>query len=311
MKKIILILFVSAFILAANLSSHPYLPYPNGGSIVYAVIPITGQWNETTGELTVLTRGGATYQKITFSPNTCERLGTVPLYNNYYHYLNVPNEPAYGWASLQNGVGYAGGKQYIGEYVDRTGWVKIPAEAELSMNPIAGETIEATSIVYENCDPNSAILSSSFHWKYWTLAHYDMWGAFGDVWRTALHEYGNGTTNCGNVYNFVFQRNVGAINFWTIAPNCTTGIGSGFEYYATGFETPAPTSTITPTGTATQTPTPTPTETETPTPTQTDTPTPTPTDTETPTPTPTQTPTVTPTMTCMENAEFVFCYRKK
>jgi len=127
----------------------------------------------------------------------------------------------------------------------------------LSSIPIAGETISATSTVYENCTANSPILSSSFSWKYWTLSHYDTWGDYSDVWRTALHEYGDGTTNCGNVYNYIYARNKGAVHFWTIAPNCTTGNGSGIEFYATTIEAPqTPTTTPTKTPTPTQTPVP-------------------------------------------------------
>jgi len=249
----------------ANLSTHPYLPYPDGGSITYQKIPITVQWYEASGSLDVLVRGPSTASEvISYSHTTCEAIGGA-LYNSYHHLPGTPNLPFTSWGSLVTGIDTVDGKQYIGEYVDQNGKRKDHAEAILSMNPIAGETITgANTKIYADCNPNTPIESQTFKWKYWTIAAYSNWGpTISDVWRTGLREYGDcefGGTNGGQVYNYVFQRNVGLVDFWYASINCA-GQGSGFQYFVSSVN-PVNTPTLTPTATAqpTQTPTYLPTE---------------------------------------------------
>lgn len=225
-------------------TGYSYDPMNDGTWIQYAVHSIQGFWHPEAMQLDVTWRSSpVAYNTLSFSsPNYCNILGGGPLYGITYN----------GSASLQDGGWVVSGKNYIGEAINENGNVQIPFIGKLTQSPDPGEQLNATSVVYESCQPDSQVIEY-LPWTYQTIDKRPMWGNFADVVRTGLWEKNSQATNGqgqplngqDRVYNYVFQNGVGVVNFWYgyVQPDGTLYYNpyadppwsdpkNGFEYYA-------------------------------------------------------------------------------
>lgn len=210
-------------------TGHPYWPMNNNQPILYSVFEITGTWNEAQMRLSISSRKAHANspQTITTTNATCPKFfGQGPLFKETY----TP-----GGGNLHEGGGVtSGGLSYIGEAINADQNVTIPFLAKITFNPVAGQTISGPSMIYKSCNDTRLQYTQPFHWKYRTIEHLNNWGKFNDVWLTGLREYGFNlsTTSDDMVYNYVFQRGKGMVNFWygTLDPTGTKV--TGYEYYA-------------------------------------------------------------------------------
>lgn len=176
--------------------------FPAVSRIEYRVFDITGEWSEAGYTLSINSQTRRD-NNIAVTPESysCPAFsGTKMQWEN-----PVGNKTR----SLKNGPGVSSNDiYYIGEGINENDNFIYPYEAILTYNPIAGEVIEQRSKVFTSCLDNTVIVPS-FHWKYKTIAHYETWGGFADVWRTGLHEI---TSN--HVYNYIFAKDIGMVDFW-------------------------------------------------------------------------------------------------
>lgn len=202
--KIILALFITLLVFspaqANGITAYSYMP--NNQSIEYLVFDITGTWDESTSQLSITTQSAPLkILSILPEPYNC------PAFSGTLMQWTKENGTSAG--SLKNGVMVSSnGKYYLGEAINESNNFIYPYEALLTYNPVAGETIEEVSRIFTSCENNTVIIPA-FHWKYKTIAHYESWGDYSDVWRTGLHEY---TSN--HVYNYIFAKNIGMVDFW-------------------------------------------------------------------------------------------------
>ena len=224
MKKLLIILLFSFLIFSpvnAQDVVHPYLPMVVGTSITYVSIPITGTWHENTMALDVNTQSTSDGQvEITSFRNP-----ELDTFVAYWHAPGPPPLPINYRSALQDAYGYylygkPGALIYVGELVNEFEQVIRPPEAILTMSPIVGENFTRMSRVYTD-----GVITTRIHWKYRTIAHYDTWGPFADCWRTALWEY-----DSTHVYNYVFARDVGMVDFWHGALDAQGNV-VGHEYF--------------------------------------------------------------------------------
>lgn len=206
MKKYITIFILISILLAffpvqANgISSYSYMP--NNLGIEYLVFDITGVWDEETAQLSISTQSPP-IKTILIAPEPYN----CPAFSGTLMQWKKPNGIPLG--SLKNGVMVSSnGTYYLGEGINENNNFIYPYEALLTYAPVAGETIEEVSRVFAGCADNTVIIPA-FYWKYRTIGHYDQWGDFSDVWRTGLHEY-----TSKHVYNYVFAKNIGMVDFW-------------------------------------------------------------------------------------------------
>lgn len=204
-------------------TGHPYYPMNASSQIVYQGYRIQGHWNETTMELTVTSR--TPYPNpvaIQYSKTTC------PMYfGNGVLFLGDHTELGISSGKLIDGGGVSSnGISYIGEAINQNHNVHIPFIPKIATNPVAGQEIQGTSRVTASCTDMTFELN--LPWRYKTIGHFTNWGPFQDVWRTGLHEYGNEQF----VYNYVFARNKGMVNYWfgQLLPNGT--LTNAWEFYA-------------------------------------------------------------------------------
>jgi hypothetical protein len=231
MKKAIAGLVIATVALLPSVGSaqtgHPYYPMNAGTQIVYQVYEIQGHWDEATMQLSVTSRTPWNRPiAIQYSSTTCPAyFGNGPLYRATY----VDSGTA-GGALIDGGGVSPGGISYIGEAINEIGWVHVPFIAKLAVNPSAGQTIDATSTVTRGCSDTT--FQQTLRWRNRTIAHASSWGPFQDVWRTGLHEYGSESGGVDRVYNYVFARGKGMVNFWygQLGPDGT--ITNGQEFYA-------------------------------------------------------------------------------
>lgn len=202
-KSVILfavVLLAFSSVSANGISTYSYLP--NELEIEYLVFDITGVWSENTYELSITTQAQRPYMiSVTPEPYDCPAFSGTKM-----QWQNPVGTQA---RSLKNGVMVSSnGLYYLGEGINENDNFIYPYEALLTHAPVAGETIEEVSRVFAGCADNTIIVPE-FRWRYKTIAHYDTWGDFSDVWRTGLHEYPN-----SHVYNYVFARDIGMVDFW-------------------------------------------------------------------------------------------------
>lgn len=203
-------------------SSYPYFPMKIGTSINYKCFTITGTYNPVTMCISAIINQSIPplIHRITST------LISTPSFSGHYQYwhsVETPDEPPIIEHGLGNGFSVKD-KIYVGEAMNEAGQIMIPPEPILMYRPVAGEEITGTSVVYQKYDWGAPI--GNLNWKYKTIAHYDMWGVFSDVWHTALDEKN------GSVYNYIFKKDVGMVDFYQL--NTVTGIGR--EWYAVSFD---------------------------------------------------------------------------
>lgn len=115
---------------------------------------------------------------------------------------------------LYNGPG---NPQYIGESGNDQdiGWIP---ECEITTSPITGEVLTGTCTGNMWDKTTGAVQSSAVNWKYKTIGPGPgvngvyWWPQYPDQIMTALIE--RPEQSAGWVYNYIFARNVGLINFW-------------------------------------------------------------------------------------------------
>lgn len=208
-----------------------------GSSITYQVGTIAGQFVPSTWQLQVMTPPvpSTTYpiQTITcFSTNAFTN-GMANLYQEVTTVGTVcaASAPPDLSESLVEGWFAPTSNWYLGEYSNLGQTACNPGEAKMLMNPQGGEQIDIHSTVTSG----GQVVSNNFHWTYQTIGHYAAWAGIPDCWWTCLVEWqANGHPNA--VYNYVFARGIGMINFWWIRgltqqPN-GNWTGTGFEELA-------------------------------------------------------------------------------
>jgi len=222
-NKIILLMFLIYNLLPVQETILPaarydYFPQTEGTQIEYDTFAITGTWHEDTYTLDILTRTEHTTNVVmAFEHAQC------PAFSGTEMAFERP--PGTYQASLYNGTMVSGnGKYYVGEAISEFGGFTFPYEPILTYLPIAGEVIDGYSTTYTSCS-DATPLFTDWHWQYRTIAHYDNWGPFSDVWRTALKEF---RTN--HVYNYVFQKDVGIVDLWHGAVDAQGNV-TGVEYW--------------------------------------------------------------------------------
>ena len=211
-------------------TNHSYYPMEDGKQIRYQVFAITGAWNDSSFQMGILSR---TYRRdkiisnsITTTPQFC---GDLPLFVGYQHDTGTFNIPILYDQSLTDSIGMIDENWYIGELISQQGNVCIPPICKIPFVPVAGLAIENISKVY-HLDETFML---NFKWKNKVVAHYDTWGKFQDVWRIGLREYHtyNNPQVFDTVYNYVFMKNVGLVDFW-YGQFGADGKVRGYEFYA-------------------------------------------------------------------------------
>ncbi|MFN9727404.1 hypothetical protein [Acidovorax sp.] len=227
MKSLVSFFVIMLSALLPSLTSaqtgNPYYPMNSGSTIVYQGYDIEGQWDENTMQLTVTRRTPWNrLVSINYSQTTC------PLYfgSGTLFVADHMDGGASSGLLMDGGAVSSNGITYMGEAVNQHGQVHVPFIPKLAFNPIAGQEIHAVSSVTRSCTDTTHMLN--LPWRYKTIGNYRSWGPFQDVWRTGLHEYGTEQF----VYNYVFARNKGMVNYWygQLMPNGS--IVNGKEFYA-------------------------------------------------------------------------------
>lgn len=188
-------------------TGHPYNPMNQGQTITYARYNILGTWDDASMKLSVTHRRYIDTVTVKITKKTCPQyFGQGPLFSTDFPDGN----------SLQDGgTQSSNGITYIGEAINQFGNVHFPFIAKIAFNPVAGQVIEAQSLVRTSCANSTPINGGQlFHWKYRTIEHLPTWGAFTDSWRTGLREYGFPNSGPSQVYNYVFQRGKGQVDLW-------------------------------------------------------------------------------------------------
>jgi len=204
---------------------------PPGTGITYQTFTIKGTWRNDTFELGVSERTYLRNQRGAFSEAAYPPLfGYLPLTAGYQHLMDVDDTPIVPSQTLTDGMAFANNEYYIGEALNESNMAHVPFIAKLAFNPRPGQAIDQTSKVYSTI---SQAFLLNFHWKYKTVAHYDNWGAFPDVWRTGLREYDSEVSPNvpDRVYNYAFMRGVGLVDFW-YGSFQADGTVKGYEIYA-------------------------------------------------------------------------------
>ena len=153
--------------------------------------------------------------------------------------------PAQDWSNvdrvLYQGLrAQTGAAAFIGESGDLTNemW---PPECEITVNPLAGETITDTS-VGNSYDPASGMdVPFKVSWRYKTIGpgpgpNNTWWlSQYPDQMMTALEERpGTGGAQGHYAYNYLYARNVGVINFFWGPLNADNTISNGNQWVITG-----------------------------------------------------------------------------
>lgn len=211
-------------------TNHPYDPMLDGTSITYAVSTITGTYNDADMRITITSSNFVANQTISFSANQYDSYVTKDLYVRYYHSDTTPPLPINFNATVQDAKWAAYNNfQYIGEMVNELGNTIIPPEPKLEKFPVGGTTFSGASVIRKSPTDNT-IINPSFQWKYRTIEHMAApWGNFTDCWRTGLREYI--PTAKDRVYNYLFMRNKGMVNFWYGDLNAD-GTVTGYQFFA-------------------------------------------------------------------------------
>jgi hypothetical protein len=221
------------FCFNAFAGEHPYDPLQEGDSITYHVYKMTGIYNDTDMRIATVTNNYIGAVKITFVKNNYADYGTKNLIARYYHGANTPLPSPLNFSTAVQDAKWITNtnQEYIGEMVNELGNVIIPPEAKLERNPVVGNVIDKQSVVRVSPSDNT-IINANFHWKYRTIEYLPVaWGNFIDCWRTGLREY----NPAGNdrVYNYLFMKNKGMVNFWygDLIGNQVTG----HQFYAVDY----------------------------------------------------------------------------
>ena len=107
----------------------------------------------------------------------------------------------------------------------------IPPEAKISNSLIVGEVLDTTSVVRKSPTDNT-IINPANHWRYTTIEHLATWGRYVDCWHTALREC-NEPNGRDYVYNYIFMKGKGMVNFWYGQLVGTTV--TGFQLYGVSY----------------------------------------------------------------------------
>ena len=120
----------------------------------------------------------------------------------------------------------------IGERINNVhgGMVQTPGIMLLQAAHNIGTVVNGTSEVIDTDPATGEHSSFNFPWVNKTLSK----GAWGPTWpdtiRTSLKELGG-----GQVYNYVFAKDIGIVNFWYGAAPGPDGVVNGYQFYASGW----------------------------------------------------------------------------
>jgi len=231
------LLLATGVALAQEQTPCEYWPARESAWIRYQVFAIRAHWNPWTRALSVVSR----------TPHT-EHIISVKWFANstsiathFNEEFSLPSDPE-SFGKLGN-ISYRDlmvGEFFIGE-IGRPddNLLVAPPEPKIPLNPSAWHSRQAEAggltTMHQVLDSRGGSLQTwSMITKFRTLGHYPQWGRYVDCWRTSLEE-AEPSGNTGSVYNYVFMRDVGLVDFWYCAPYSpdASGISDGYEYYAT------------------------------------------------------------------------------
>jgi hypothetical protein len=211
-------------------TGHPYDPITDGTSLTYNIYAIIGTYNDTDMRISVDTSVYHGTNKISFSANKYDSYSTKDLYVRYYHATATPPTPINFAATLQEAKWTTWNNfSFIGEMVNELGNTMIPPLPKLQRNPVGGFTYSSSSVVRKSVTDDT-IINPAFAWKYRTIEHMAApWNNYIDCWRTGLREYN--VTKKDRVYNYLFMRDKGMVNFWYGDLNAD-GTVTGYQFQA-------------------------------------------------------------------------------
>jgi len=211
-------------------AAHPYWPMLPGSVSKFARYSVVGGWNPSTMAIWINSPQSQFLNGEEFEYSY--RATPVGItWSELHHPVGSTTGPTF-----QRMAGVLGDKYFLGEGINDIGNFIYPPEPFITQYPIAGETLDAYSVVRKS-DSDPTVVIPAYHSKYKTLAHYDVWGnlPWADCWQTALLEYGpSGPTN---IYNFVFARDIGLVNVKIGFIGANNAI-TGFELYMATYTEP-------------------------------------------------------------------------
>ena len=211
-----------------------YWPAREGSWIKYDVNTIWARWDEESSQISVIQRTPHAKHMIEIKWMDHPRMEA-----RYFNELFSSPPALTDGSGLGNMVAaMKNGVPYVGENgrPDRNFFV-VPPEPKIPVIPQGGESLVTRHTVFDGRLGRFNVFPM---WtRYRTVAHYDTWGGFSDVWRTGLEESPTKRINATSVYNYAFAKGIGLVNFWYCAPYSpdTNGISEGYEYYATEWKT--------------------------------------------------------------------------
>lgn len=127
------------------------------------------------------------------------------------------------------------GRQYIGEMGSvGSGFIVVPPEPKIPIVPAGGEALHTYHRVMYPEGTNTR--ASDLITRYYTIGHPMKWGHHIDCWWTSLEEVEPSTGATRAIYNYVFARGIGLVNFWYCAPYSEIpgypNMSFGWEAYA-------------------------------------------------------------------------------
>lgn len=228
----------------------PYDPRVPNSWVTYQRFVTTCQWTVSTKQLTVIQKAPdqqAPLITVQYTDGSTPSLATNP-FLQATRYFGTVISASQDLGVINNAVSwYNEAGNQIGWYLGDIGWpdkgiTVSPGEPMIPINPVGGEHYE---IDHEVANSQSGkTVTYIMHTSYWTIGHYATWGAFTDCWRTTLVEYNGPAIQA--IYNFVFGKGLGLVDFWWGVPDGSGGI-AGHEMYAVGFGSPSPSPSPSPT----------------------------------------------------------------
>jgi hypothetical protein len=206
--------------------------------VTYQRFVTTCQWSVATKQLSIIQKASdqqAPVITVQYTNGVTPSLSTNP-FLQATRFFGPVIDPTQDLGVINNAVSwYSEGSNQIGWYLGDIGWpdkgiTVTPGEPMIPLNPVGGEHYE---IDHEVANSQSGkTVNYIMHTSYWTVGHYATWGAFTDCWRTTLVEYHGPAIQA--IYNYIFARGLGLVDFWWGVPDGSGGI-AGHEMYAIAF----------------------------------------------------------------------------
>jgi hypothetical protein len=219
-------------------TGQPYDPRHEGQWVTYQRYNMGATWNPDTKQLSIAWRNVDSANPVITVKYTnavpCPSITPNQLYQSPRYAgtiadanLGVPIGALYDAIGTYQAYGYC-----IGEVGDPLhGLTVTPAEPKLPFNISGSEHYEIDCQVADS--RSGRTVNYIMHTSFWTIGHYANWGPYNDCWRTTLVEY-NGA-NIQSIYNYVFARGIGLIDFWWGGAPDVQGNVAGTEMYATAW----------------------------------------------------------------------------